>query len=87
MKHALRLVSRGQRRQLPMATTAVAFSTAPTTMASSCSDLRTPLPGAYREPTELWHSNNAAEGPSEVEVGVVFSVHSLFVLLLRVLWL
>ncbi|CAM9524264.1 unnamed protein product [Pylaiella littoralis] len=64
MNHALRLASRG-RLQLSTAK-AISFTTA-STAASSCSDLRTPLPGAYRETTELWHNDNTAEGRSDVK--------------------
>lgn len=38
--------------------------------ASACSHLRPTLPGAYREPTELWHHDQRAEAPSDVEVNV-----------------
>lgn len=69
MNHALRLAARGGQRQLSRAT----FTTA-SVPASPCSDLRTPLPGAYREPTELWHNDSPAEGASEVEVSKPLSV-------------
>eukprot|EP00752_Nemacystus_decipiens_P015204 g13539.t1 len=35
--------------------------------ASACSHLRPTLPGAYREPTELWHNDRRAEAPSDIE--------------------
>ncbi|CAM9307555.1 unnamed protein product [Scytosiphon promiscuus] len=37
------------------------------TTASPCSQLRTPLPGAYRESTELWHNGKPAEDSANVE--------------------
>lgn len=75
MHHAVRLASRGQ-RQLSRVTSV------PFTTASPCSNLRTPLPGAYREPTELWHNDSAADGPSGVEVSVVVVVVLLCVFFL-----
>lgn len=41
-----------------------------TASASAIPQLRPTLPGAYREPTELWHHDKRAEAPSDVEVSV-----------------
>lgn len=48
----------------------VAKLTSGATTASPCSNLRSPLPGAYRETTELWHNDKAADVPTDVEVSV-----------------
>ncbi|CAM9175289.1 unnamed protein product [Ectocarpus sp. 4 AP-2014] len=36
------------------------------TAASPCSNLRSPLPGAYRETTDLWHNDKAGDAPADV---------------------
>ncbi|CAN0399411.1 unnamed protein product [Ectocarpus sp. 12 AP-2014] len=57
---AVRASRQGQR------TVAAKLTSCAITAASPCSNLRSPLPGAYRETTELWHNDKAADAPADV---------------------